>query len=150
MPAYSFLDVQASISGPGGAFSLGSGAGAAEEGITVEPTEDISSMQIGADGTGQHSLHANRSGRVTIRLLKTSPTNALLSAMYNFQTASSATHGQNTLTVTDSVRGDKCTCTEVAFAKKPSVTYAKEGAPIEWVFNCVRIENLLGSGSNPT
>ena len=38
MPStYSFLDVKASLVGPGGSISLGSGSGNAEEGISVEP-----------------------------------------------------------------------------------------------------------------
>ena len=44
MSTYSFLDVQATIVGPGGAFSLGSGAGVAEEGISIEPTGEIDTM----------------------------------------------------------------------------------------------------------
>ncbi len=32
-------------------------------------------MTIGADGEVMHSLHADKSGTVTVNLLKTSPTN---------------------------------------------------------------------------
>src|ERR1019366_1581823 len=92
---YSFLDCNASIVGPGGGFSLGQGAGVSEEGISTAATENINAMHIGADGMGMHSLHADKSGKVTVRLLKTSPTNQLLSAMYAFQTASGSAHGQN-------------------------------------------------------
>ena len=63
---YSFLDTQASIQGPGGAFSIGAGAGIAEEGITVEPNVDQDTMTIGADGTGMHSLIADQSGKITV------------------------------------------------------------------------------------
>ncbi len=142
---YSFLDVQAAIVGPGGAFSLGSGAGAAEEGISINATAEIDGMQVGADGTGQHSLHADKSGKVTVRLLKTSPTNKLLSAMYNFQTASAASHGQNTITVSDSVRGDVVTCRQCAFAKAPDLNYGTEAGTQEWEFNAIAIDRVLGS-----
>jgi hypothetical protein len=145
---YSFLDFNCSIVGPGGAFSLGNGAGAAEEGITFAPTGDINAMTIGADGSGMHSLHADKSGKVTVRLLKTSPTNALLSAMYAFQTANSANHGQNTLVGTDVHRGDVVTCFQTAFSKAPDMTYAKEGGTVEWVFDAIRIERTFGTGSN--
>ena len=40
---------------------------------------------------GMHSLHADKSGTITVNLLKTSPTNAKLSVMYNAQSLSSAT-----------------------------------------------------------
>lgn len=142
---YSFLDVQAAIVGPGGAFSLGSSAGVADEGITIDPSGEIDGMQIGADGTGQHSLHADKSGKVTVRVLKTSPVNKLLSAMYNFQTASAASHGQNTITISDSVRGDVITCRQCAFAKAPNINYGKEAGTQDWEFNAIAIDRVLGS-----
>lgn len=142
---YSFLDVNAAIVGPGGAFSMGSGSGVADEGISISPTGDIGTMQVGADGTGQHSLSADKSGRIVVRLLKTSPTNQLLSAMYSFQTASAAAYGQNTITINDASRGDVITCQQVAFAKAPDLTYAKEAGLVEWEFNAIRIERTLGA-----
>lgn len=143
--SYSFLDVYAAITGPGGAFSLGSGSGAAEEGITIAPTGDISGMQVGADGRGMHSLYADKSGKVTVRVLKTSPVNLLLQQMYNYQTSSSSLHGQNTITITDVARGDVITCAQCAFAKAPDLTYAKDGGTNEWTFNAIRIERILGA-----
>lgn len=97
MSTYSFLDTQASIVGPGGSFSIGSGDGIAEEGITIEPAGDKNTMQVGADGTGMHNLHADKSGTITVRLLKTSPKNAMLMAMYNLQQTSAALWGEQCL-----------------------------------------------------
>ncbi len=147
MSTYSFLDVQASIVGPGGAFSLGSGVGAAEEGITVAPTEDINTMTIGADGTSMHSLHANKSGSVTINLLKTSPVNKQLAQLYAFQTASGANHGRNTISVGNSQTGDVITCQQVAFQKHPDIVYAKEGRFNSWTFHAGIIDRTLGAGA---
>jgi len=144
--SYSFMDCNASIVGPGGAFSLGNGAGAAEEGITITASQDISTMTMGADGSGVHSLHADKSGKVSVRLLKTSPVNALLAAMYAFQTANSANHGQNVITLLDTARGDVITCSAVAFAKAPDLNYQKEAGTNEWTFNAIRIDRLLGRG----
>lgn len=141
---YSFLNFQCALTGPGGAVNLGQGSGAAEEGISFEPNEEISTMQIGADGSGQHSLHANKSGKIMVRLLKTSPTNKILSSLYAAQTASGASHGQNTISGTDTLRGDSITCTQVAFSKAPSLTYGKEAGLIEWEFMAVSIDRTLG------
>lgn len=141
---YSFLDVVAALAGPGGALSLGSGSGNAEEGISIEPTSESNAMQIGADGAGQHSLLADRSGRVLVRLLKTSPVNAALMAMYNFQRTSAANHGQNTITITDTNRGDITTCEQVAFVRRPPLSYAKEAGIVEWEFHAIRITSTLG------
>lgn len=142
---YSFLDVTATLVGPGGVISLGAGSGAAEEGISVDPTGDIGTMLVGADGAGQHSLHGDKSGRLTVRLLKTSPTNAKLAAMYAFQTASASAYGQNTIVVTDVNRGDVVTCRQVAFAKAPPLSFGKEAGVVEWEFNAVIIDRALGS-----
>jgi hypothetical protein len=80
---YSFIDVAASIVGPGGSFSLGYGSGNSEEGISIAMTEEKNTMSIGADGSVMHSLHAGNGGTVTLRFLKTSPTNQMLSVMFD-------------------------------------------------------------------
>jgi Protein of unknown function (DUF3277) len=145
--AYSFLDVKASIVGPGGAFSIGSDSGAAEGGITIEMVEDKDTMVIGADGSPMHSLHAGQGGRVTIRLLKVSAVNFLLSALYDFQSASSATWGLNTIVISDISRGDVVTCMQCAFSRQPNNTWAKDGNVLEWPFTAGRVFELLGAGT---
>lgn len=144
---YSFTDVKVSFSGPGGSFSLGSGVGNADEGITMDMMEDKNTMTIGADGSGMHSLHASKAARATVRLLKTSPANAQLSAIYNFQQQSSALWGQNLITVQDFARGDQVTLRNCAFAKQAPVAYSKDGGIMEWVFDAITRDDLIGSGS---
>jgi hypothetical protein len=144
---YSFLDFKASISGPGGSFNIGSDAGVAEEGITFEMEEDKDTMTVGADGEAMHSLHAGKAGKITIRLLKTSPVNQQLSQLYHFQTTSSANHGQNVITGNDIARGDSHVGRQAAFAKFPTVGYSKDGPMNEWVFNVGKLTMQLGTGS---
>lgn len=141
---YSFLNCVAAIAGPGAAFNLGAGAAVAEEGITVEPSEDKNVMTIGADGKGQHSLVASDAGLITVRLLKTSPVNAQLQLAYDLQSASSALWGQNVITVSDPVRGDVSVAQACSFKKKPTLTYAKEGGMMEWTFDSIKITTVLG------
>lgn len=145
--SYSFADCQAAISGPNGSFSLGAGAGAAEEGITIAQLDDKGSMQVGADGFAMHSLHMSRAGRLTLRVLKTSPVNALLSKMYNDDSSSAAVWGKNTIRISDPARGDEITCQGVAFQKLPDVSFAKDGNVHEWSFNCAQIDYILGTGT---
>lgn len=147
MSTYSFLDVNFAITGPGGSFPLGSGSGNAEEGITIEAVEDKNIMQIGADGSGQHSLVASTASTVTVRLLKTSPVNALLMTMYNYQTSSSVLHGKNTIVGTDLGRGDVITLSKVAFKKVPAISYAKEAGINEWTFDAIQTTTILGVGA---
>ena len=95
MPAYSFLDVSGTFTGPTGSIELGSGAANSEEGIVVAMTEAKNTMTVGADGEVMHSLHGGKSGTITVTLLKTSPVNKKLSLMYNAQSQSSALWGNN-------------------------------------------------------
>jgi hypothetical protein len=146
MATYSFQDTSFTITGFGGSISLGSGSGSSEEGITIESIEDKNIMNQGADGFTQHSLIASRAATVTVRLLKTSPVNGTLQQMYNLQTASALTHGKNVITGRDIARGDFIVLSKVAFAKEPTVTYAKEAGMIEWLFHCGTKVQVLGQG----
>ena len=144
MAAYSFLNIVAAIAGPGAAFNLGAGAAVAEEGITIAPSEDKNTMVIGADGRGQHTLIASNGGLITIRLLKTSPTNGFLQLAYDLQSASSSLWGQNIITVADKARLELTTCQSCAFKKKPEIVYDKSGPMIEWTFDSLAINSILG------
>ncbi|MCX5516234.1 DUF3277 domain-containing protein [Kaistia algarum] len=145
---YSFLDVQAAITGPGGAFTIGGpNAANAEEGITIARGEDKNTMTMGADGSGMHSLHAGRHGTLAIRLLKTSPVNQMLMALYNFQTFSSANHGRNVIVVRNPISGDTTTARGCAFKKVPDLSYAKDGNTHEWSFDAIAIDTILGNGT---
>lgn len=144
MGVYAFQNIVAAIVGPGAAFNLGAGAAVAEEGITIAPNEDKNSMIIGADGVGQHTLIASNGGIITMRFLKTSPTNGLLQLAYDAQSASSALWGQNLITVADTVRLELTTCQSCAFQKKPELVYDKAGPMLEWVFQSLAINSVLG------
>jgi Protein of unknown function (DUF3277) len=143
---YSFLNVTCFMIGPGLAVNLGAGAGVAEEGIDIEPAGEKNKMDIGSDGTGQHTLLADDSATAKIRLLKTSPYNAVLQAAYDFQSASSAVWGQIACTVTDTGRGDVTVLQVGAFHNKPKLVYAKEGPMLEWNFDFVKHTTVLGVG----
>lgn len=145
MSTYSFLDFSASIVGPGGAFDLGYGSGNSEEGVTVTMTEDKNTMTIGAGADVMHSLHAGKSGSITVTMLKTSPTNAKLSALYNAQSLSSATWGNNVITLRNSASNDVCVARSVAFKKQPDWQNAKDGGTVSWVFDAGLIDQLLGT-----
>lgn len=143
---YSFLNVQAAIVGPGGSFSLGSDAGAADEGISFSAATELGTMTTGAGGEVMHSLMASKASKAVVRLLKTSPVNAQLSAMLALQRTSATLYGQNTITLVNTVSGDVITCQQVGFAKQPDLAYAKEGGTVEWEFNIGIMDPALGAG----
>ena len=142
---YSFLDVTASITGPGGAFDLGYGSANAKEGITITRTQDRNNMTIGADGSALHSLRADRSGTVTVRLLKTSDRNAMLQTMFNAQSIDSSLWGMNLISIAHKTLSDKVVCQACAFMRDPDVTYAEDGDIVEWTFQSGQIDIIRGS-----
>lgn len=142
--SYSFIDVSASLTGPTGSIDLGYSSANSEEGITVTMTEAKNTMTVGADGEVMHSLHAGKSGTITVTLLKTSPVNKKLSLMYNAQSQSSATWGNNVIVVRNKASGDITTARSCAFQKQPDHANAKVGNTVSWVFDCGKIDQLLG------
>ena len=144
MATYSFLDVTASLTGPTGVIDLGQGSANSEEGITQTMGGNKNTMTIGADGEVMHSLHADKSGTITVTLLKTSPVNKKLSLAYNAQSQSSATWGNNVIVILNTASGDISTARSCAFQKQPDFNNAKEGGTVAWVFDCGKIDQLLG------
>ncbi|MGN2526272.1 DUF3277 family protein [Escherichia coli] len=144
MATYSFLDVTASLTGPTGVIDLGQGSANSEEGITQTMGGNKNTMTIGADGEVMHSLHADKSGTITVTLLKTSPVNKKLSLAYNAQSQSSATWGNNVIVIRNTASGDISTARSCAFQKQPDFNNAKEGVTVAWVFDCGKIDQLLG------
>lgn len=145
MSTYSFLDTQCSLTGSGGVVDLGYGAAIAEEGITIAMAGDKNTMTIGADGEGMHSLHCDNSGQITVRLLKTSPSNQKLMNMYNSQKGSSKAWGNNTITLNNTASGDNITGQKCAFKKVPDFVNAKDGGIVEWTFDAIKIDEMLGT-----
>ncbi|MGJ0580787.1 DUF3277 family protein [Xenorhabdus bovienii] len=145
MATYSFMDVSASIAGVGGIVDLGNGAAVSEEGITVAMAEAKNTMTLSADGEVMHSLHAGKAGTITVTLLKTSPANAKLMLMYNAQQFSSATWGNNGILIRNKVSGDTTAARSVAFQKIPDIANAKVGNTVSWVFDCGKIDTILGT-----
>ncbi|AOZ06698.1 phage structural protein [Cupriavidus malaysiensis] len=145
MPSYSFKDVTATLVGPTGSIELGYGSAAAEEGIDVAAASDKNTMTVAADGEGMHSLHADKSGQITFRLLKTSPANRKLMVAYDAQALSASLWGKNIITISNTAAADLHVARECAFKKKPNMKYAKDGDIIEWVFDCIKIDSVLGT-----
>lgn len=144
--AYSLKDVVAALSGPGGNIPLtGDEAGGAKEGISVVRTGDTNVMLTGGDGSWSHSLQGDKSGTVTLRLLKTSTINKALQNLYNYQRESARNWGRNTIVITDKARDDVITCLGCAFSKDADSNYAAEAGTTEWVFHAGRIDKKLGS-----
>jgi hypothetical protein len=145
---YGFQDVTASLSGPGGAFTIsGPETAAAEEGITITWGEESNSQTIGADGSVMNSMHSARAGTVTFRLMKTSPNNQRIMQLFSWQHQSTAYWGRNTITIADTARGDLYTLVGCAWVRVPTNSYAKVGNTLEYELHVALIEANLGPGA---
>jgi hypothetical protein len=145
MSVYSFLDIVATLVGPGIAADLGYGAAVAEEGISIVMAGDKNKMTIAADGEGMHTLSADKSGTITVHLLKTSPMNAVLQAAYNAQTSTPTFHGQNVFLMRNVRSGDSHAARQVAFKKNADKTESKDPKMMEWPFDAIKIDSTLGT-----
>jgi hypothetical protein len=150
MATYSFQDVTATLAGTSGVIDLGAGSANAKEGITISLANPRNNMLIGADGEGMHSLRADKSGTVTVRLLATSSRNSLLQAMYSAQSLSSSAWGNNVITIRNAGNNETTVCRGCAFQKQPDRTYAEDGTTLEWVFDCLKIDTVTGDYTEAT
>lgn len=147
MTTYSFLDTTVSITGPGGSFLIGGqGAGNAKEGIEIEQVGEQNTQVTGADGSVMNNLNASTQSKLRVRLLKTSPVNAMLSSLFNTQKVSSSLWGINVITVNNTTLGDNWTLSQTSFSKRPKVDYGAEGGMNEWEFDVGITAMVLGSG----
>jgi hypothetical protein len=140
---YSFIDTLVTFSGPTGAFPLTGGVAA--EGISITMHMENATTIWGADGSYIHSLIAQKGAEISIKLLKNSLLNELLSVAYNLQKTSSILSGQNIITI-NSTLGDSIIASGVIFKKLPTVTFAQEAQIMEWTFTAGKAEVVLGAG----
>ena len=148
MSTYSFIDVVATLNdaATGASIQIGSDAGVAEEGITVVAVDSVGHMVIGADATAMQVLQATRGARLTVNLLKTSPTNSALMALVEAQRKSGALWGRNNISITNIATGDNVEAAQVAFEKIPDNTYDKGGKMFAWTFLVGDATQILGAG----
>lgn len=145
---YSFLDVQATLIGPGGSFDLKS-AGLADEGIRITAANPKNVRTMGASGNGMHTLVASDAADAEMSFLKTAPANGVLSYLFNFQKQSSSYWGQNQLTIQNPATGDSITLLGGAFSKTADNAYQTQGNILVWKFEFLSRSDILGNGGNP-
>jgi len=108
--------------------------------LSIEYNEDIYALLVGADGEATRSRSNNNSGRVTLTLLSTSPTNSALSALFQLDANTAGATGTGPLLIKDQ-SGSTVIAAEVAWITKiPTVEFGREGTSREWVFET---DNLL-------
>ena len=117
-----------------------SGFGDGEQ-IMVEPNVESFTLLMGAQGEGARTRSRDKSARVTVRILQTSETNDLLSAVQNLDRA--AGEGIFPLMVKDN-GGRSIHLAESAWiVAPPSAAYGAEAGVREWIFETDSMEDFI-------
>ena len=66
-------------------------------------------------------------------------------ALYDAQSLSSALWGKNVITVSNSVVGDMHVASACAFKKCPDMNNKKDADIVEWIFDSIDINSILGT-----
>lgn len=113
--------------------------------VNVERNEDQFSLAVGAQGEGTRIKNNNRSGRITITLQQSSPSNAELDALATADELSNSGFGP--VLVRDN-GGQDLHKGEVAWiVKKPAAAYAKELSNREWIIETDNLQTFIRGSS---
>lgn len=106
--------------------------------IEVEHSEDAFTMHVGATGDVARVQNRNRTGKITITLMATSPSNDALLAKHldDLQNGD----GAGPSMVKDASGGTKCQASTSWIMKAPKVERAKESGNVVWVIECADLK----------
>lgn len=108
--------------------------------ITVEHDEDDWTLVTGVDGEGTRSKTSQRSATITVALMQSSETNALLSAARTADIAAPGGIGGKPLLIKDNSGTSLYSAQSCWIQKAPTAELNREATTREWVF---RTDNLV-------
>ena len=112
------------------------------EQIVVEPNVESFTLHMGAQGDGARTRSRDKSARVTVRLLQTSASNDLLSAIQNLDRAGGL--GIFPLMVKDNGGRSIHLAENAWLVAPPSSAYGAEAGAREWIFETDSMEDFNG------
>lgn len=116
--------------------------------VTAERNQQTYTLTVGADGKGARTKSNDRSGKVTLRLMQTSPSNDSLDALAALDEVSGT--GVGALVVKD-VLGTTLVHAESAWIQKPAnVEFGKDMGEREWVFESDDLDMVSGGALDVT
>jgi len=110
--------------------------------ISVERDEDTFTKVAGADGEVSRSKSNNKMGELTVTLLQTSASNAILSAFMLADELSNS--GVIPIFIKDSLGTTTLFSAEGWVKKPPAVSYDKELTDREWTFDLANVDIFVG------
>ncbi len=143
---YSFAEVTCAIEGPGGRFSLSEG-NVADEGISIEMTDDKSTMT-----TGGHPWWDALPPREPFRPdhdppIEEQPHQQIADRFVSEAIGKQRSLGSKYYLIGQfGLAGRPYLCAQCAFVRMPTNNNAKDGGTMEWTFNSLDIDSVLGDG----
>lgn len=111
--------------------------------ITVTTNTDAFATVVGTRGDVARSRSQNRTGRITVRLMQTSPSNDLLSTIHNLDLNAPNGAGVFQVAVRDSATGRARYGAAAAWiVKAPDANFDATDTAREWVIECERLERF--------
>lgn len=113
--------------------------------ITVERNEDTFALVVGVDGYGTRAKTNNYSGRVTVNLQQSSPSNDALQAFATADEQSNA--GAQPLILRDASGRTLCSAATAWVVKPPSIEFTRSVSDRQWILETDRL-NISVGGNN--
>lgn len=127
-----------------------SGFAEGDDCFDIKKTKDDVQTEMSADGTQMAvSLDPDFSGEISIKLQWSSPSNAILMAMYKAQRLAARGAGvlvAHTVRVMDAQRRDLDTLSPCVIKKAPDRTRGGKAAPLVWTFVGAQLDSEQGPG----
>lgn len=112
--------------------------------ITVQYNADAFAIVVGSRGDVARSKSSNRSARITVRLMQTSPSNDLLSTLHNLDLSAPNGAGVFALALRDGETGRAVhTAVHAWIVKFPDINYDMTDTAREWVIETDRLEAFV-------
>lgn len=128
---YSFRNVAFTIDG-----ALVTNFDEGDDCITIEPTSDLATAKVGADGGSVLSVTADQTATVTIRLLQNSPMNRFLENKVKRMRSAALTGREFAIGFTDLSSGETGGCTQASVMREPTITRGVNSNNLEWAIFC--------------
>lgn len=110
--------------------------------VTIERNNDMWALKTGADGIGTRAKSSDKSGRVTVTLMASSPSNDVLSGLAIADELSGA--GAAPLLVRDGSGRTLAAALTAWVVKLPTVEFSKEVGNRAWIFESDSLTLFIG------
>lgn len=115
--------------------------------VTVARDSDTFDHETGVDDFSTRVYHSNKSGKITLSLQQSSPSNDVLTALHNRDVALRNNSGLFEITVKDGSGRSVYTSQEAYIGKVPDSAFGSGVQAREWVINATRVQSLIGGNS---